>query len=108
MKWFDQWFYAKIRDMWDNRDHYDQISIDRKYKNKVARLGTAQMVEHGAPEGHDTIRFELSSAVGGKILTVRRYDDRKENSTSQTYVIPTGEDLGDRVAKIINMEQYRG
>ena len=70
-------------------------------------IGSA-MVERGRPEGEDRITFELSTAVGGRILNVRRYDDRKDRNESQTYVIPNGEDVGERVAKIINLEMFRG
>ena len=62
------------------------------------------MVERGRAEGEDRISFELSTAVGGRILNVRRYDDRKDRQDQQTYVIPNGEDVGARVAKILNLE----
>ena len=55
-------------------------------------------------EGEDRINFDLSSAVGGRILNVRRYDRKTDRHDSTTYVIPTGEDVGERVAKIINLE----
>ena len=109
MKWFDRWLYAKVRDMWDNRHKYEQSIEEAEYKNRAAikmsglQIGTA-MVERGSPEGQDRISFELSTAVGGRILNVRRYDERKDRHESQTYVIPNGEDIGERVAKIINLE----
>jgi hypothetical protein len=108
MKWFDRWFYAKIQDTWNNKHKYDELIAERDYKNTVAMkmntLGSAQMVERGRPEGEDRISFELSTAVGGRILNVRRYDDRKDRHDQQTYVIPNGEDIGQRVARIINLE----
>ncbi len=110
MKWFDRWFYRQAKKAWDNRDSYEEQGnyvLSAKEKRMNTLVG-AQMVEKGAVEGEGTIRFELSSAVGGKILTVRRYDDRKDRHDQQTYVIPTGENLGERVAKIINLEQYKG
>lgn len=64
----------------------------------------------GVKEDHqdnDTVRFHLSPAVGGRILRVTRETHRPTtgfNSESQTYVIPSGEDVGARVAKIINLE----
>lgn len=93
--------------MWDNKHKYDEMLAERDYKNTVAmkmNIGTAQMVDRGAPEGQDRITFELTSAVGGRILNVRRYDDRKDRHDQQTYVIPSGEDVGARVAKILNLE----
>jgi hypothetical protein len=109
MKWFDKWFYTKIRDTWDNKHKYEELLAERDYKDRIAnkmsglQMGTA-MVERGRAEGEDRITFELTSAVGGRILNVRRYDNRKDQHDSQTYVIPSGEDVGSRVAKIINLE----
>lgn len=109
MKWLDIWLYRKMRDMWDNKHQYEEQIAERDYKNRIAQkmstlsMGTA-MVERGRPEGEDRISFELSTAVGGRILNVRRYDDRKDRNDNQTYVIPQGVDVGERVAKIINLE----
>ncbi len=109
MKWFDRWIYKQAKKAWDNKDNYEEdIYVNKVKAQRGLQLGTAMAIEKGAVEGEGTIRFELSSAVGGKILTVRRYDDRKDRHDQQTYVIPTGEDLGERVAKIINLEQYKG
>lgn len=106
MKWFDQWLYGKVRDMWDNRYKYE---ADRDYKESrgLTMAISGAMIERGSAEGQDRISFELSTAVGGRILNVRRYDDRKDRHDTQTYVIPNGEDVGNRVAKIINLEMIR-
>lgn len=105
MKFLDKWLYLKVRDMWDNRHKYEHYESTNwlKESTKMA-IGQAAVLERGIPEGQGTIRFELSSAVGGRILNVRRYDDRKDSHEAQTYVIPSGEDVGARVAKIINLE----
>ena len=103
MKFLDKWLYGKVRDMWDNRHKYE---AERDYKEARAikmNIGTA-MVERGRAEGEDRISFELSTAVGGRILNVRRYNDRTDSQHNQTYVIPNGEDVGARVAKILNLE----
>lgn len=90
--------------MWDNRHKYE---ADRDYNEakaiKMSMVG-AQAISKGSPEGEDRITFELTSAVGGRILNVRRYDPRTDRHDSQTYVIPSGEDVGVRVAKILNLE----
>jgi hypothetical protein len=104
MKLFDRWLYTKVRDMWENKYKYES---DRDYQESRAinKMATGMaMVERGSAEGQDRITFELSTAVGGRILNVRRYDTRKDSHENQTYVIPSGEDVGTRVAKIINIE----
>lgn len=108
MKWFDKWFYKQAKKAWENKDRFDDeeaIQLKERVSRKMSglQIGTA-MVERGAVEGQDRISFELTSAVGGRILNVRRYDERKDQHATQTYVIPTGEDVGARVAKIINLE----
>jgi len=106
MKLFDKWLYGKVRDMWDNRDKYDRETQNKWLQDKHSMaigMGTA-MVERGQAEGQDRISFELTAAVGGRILNVRRYDERKDRHDNQTYVIPSGEDVGARVAKILNLE----
>ena len=104
MKIFDKWLYLKVRDMWDNRHKYSQYETRGWLEeNQKMAIGSA-MVERGRAEGDDRISFELSSAVGGRILNVRRYDQRKDQHDATTYVIPTGEDVGARVAKIVNLE----
>lgn len=108
MKWFDRWFYTKIRDTWDNKHKYEEMLAERDYKNRISAkmntLGSAQVIDRGGPEGQDRISFELTSAVGGRILNIRRYDERRDRHDNQTYVIPAGEDVGARVAKIVNLE----
>lgn len=112
MNFINRWLYSKVRDMWDNKHKYEELLAERDYKDRVAQkmsglsIGTA-MVERGRAEGEGRITFELSTAVGGKILNVRHYDDRKDRHESQTYVIPNGEDIGERVAKIINLEMFK-
>ena len=107
MKWIDRWLYEKVRDMWDNRHKYDEATKDYVGRLEAKTMNIGAMIEKNAIEGEDRITFELSSAVGGKILNVRKYDTKTDRHQTQTYVIPTGEDLGERVARIINLEQYR-
>jgi len=108
MKWLDNWLYSKVHDMWDNRHKYE---ADRDYKeSRAIKMGTmgAVAIDRGGPEGEGRISFELSTAIGGRILNVRRYDQQKDRHDNQTYVIPNGEDIGERVAKIVNLEMFKG
>ena len=104
MKWLDQWLYTKVRDMWDNRHKYEQESSNKWLQEKHSMTIGAVQIDRGRAEGEDRISFELTSAIGGRILNVRRYDQRKDCHDTTTYVIPSGEDVGSRVSKIINLE----
>jgi hypothetical protein len=107
MKWFDKWFYRQTKKSWDMKDQYDEEWNTTSTRGLKMGMGTISAVERGRPEGESRISFELSSAVGGKILNVRHYDERKDRHESQTYVIPNGEDIGERVSKIINLEMFK-
>ncbi len=106
MMWFDKWFYKKAKQAWENKSKFDH---EEAYKQEKAlrMIGQNAMVEKSRPEGENRISFDLSSAVGGKILNVRHYDHRSDRHESQTYVIPAGDDIGERVAKIINLEMFK-
>ena len=107
MRFLDKWLYLKVRDMWDNRHKYEHYEQTQWLKESTKMASGLAVAERGSVEGQDRITFELSSAVGGRILNVRRYDQRTDRHDTQTYVIPSGEDVGSRVAKIINLEMIK-
>jgi hypothetical protein len=107
MKWFDEWFYKQAKKAWDNRDRFESEGNYVSVKEKRMNTLVGAQIDRGRPEGENRITFELSSAVGGRILNVRHYDERKDRHETQTYVIPSGEDVGERVAKIINLELFK-
>jgi len=53
------------------------------------------------------MNFKIFGATGGYILEFRRYDKRTENYNGNLYVIPKEEDVGERVARIVNMEMMK-
>jgi hypothetical protein len=95
MNWFDKWFAKKCKQAWENKNRLEEGSM---------KMNSVLQVERSRSEGEGRITFELSSAIGGRILNVRHYDERKDRHETQTYVIPSGEDVGERVAKIVNLE----
>ena len=100
MRWFDRWLYGKVRDMWDNRHKYEE-------GQKMNTLSAGLAVERSRVEGEGRITFELSTAVGGKILNVRRYDPRTDRHESTTYVVPNGDNLSERIVKILDLESFK-
>lgn len=104
MKWFDKWLAKSIkRGLEYSRQEEDSKDYVNRIEAKQMAIG-GLAVERSRAEGEDRITFELTTAVGGRILNVRRYDQRKDYHDSQTYVIPSEEDVGERVAKILNLE----
>jgi hypothetical protein len=111
MKWFDKWMYKQTKKAWENKNRFEMedeaVMVGSKQRAiGMGTIGVAQ-VERSRVEGEGRITFELSHAVGGKILNVRHYDERKDRHETQTYIIPSGEDIGERVAKIVNIEMFK-
>lgn len=98
------WLRRKLRDFLDG-DRFAIMAAESSLKVDHSEMDT------------EVIRFTLTPAVGGRILRVTR-DSRFQaksglsigGSSPQetvTYIIPTNEDIGDRVAKIINLEMIK-
>jgi hypothetical protein len=53
------------------------------------------------------LNFKIYSATGGHIMEFRRYDRKTDRSDNQLYVINADDDMGERVARIVNMEMMK-
>lgn len=101
--WLKRKIVKWVREDWDD----GRYSREDEAKIAVPRIRGANstMKQSVMEDSYDSpIRFELSPAVGGRILTVRQYDPKHDRHDSTVYVIPTGDDVGARVAKILNLE----
>lgn len=62
--------------------------------------------ELGYQDDH-SIRFQVSPARGGIILSMRKYDHHKDQNYFSNYVIPDTQDAAEEIAKIVSMELLR-
>lgn len=62
--------------------------------------------ELGYQDDH-AIRFQVTTARGGIILSMRSYDHRNDRNQYQNYVIPDTEDASAAIAQIVSMELLR-
>jgi hypothetical protein len=53
------------------------------------------------------LNFKIYSATGGHIMEFTRYDRKTDRYDNQLYIIPTTEDMGERVARVVNMEMMK-
>lgn len=58
-------------------------------------------------DADNSLRFQLTNARGGIILSMRKYDEHRDRTYYQNYVIPDGEDTANSVAQIVSMEMLR-
>ena len=55
----------------------------------------------------NTLRFNVTPARGGVIVSVRTYDRRKDETDNVIHVIHDDESVSERVAEIVSMELLR-
>jgi hypothetical protein len=92
MNWLRKKVIAWVREDWDEANRFS------------ARL-RPEAVEVCDDTLDDPIRFELVGVVGGHLLKVRHsYNSKHDRTDSTTYIINSGDNIGDKVAKIINLE----
>ena len=114
MKWFDRWFYRKVRwclnraesdlplikdeqDFLDRRHRArDNSNIAAPRENPIDSSGGVNM-EHG-------IRFNVLNCRGGIVLEVRIWDSKMHEHRTKTYLIPDGEPVAERIGHYVTME----
>jgi hypothetical protein len=74
-----------------------------RFKSALGRDEVVSVDHDGIMD--EPIRIELQGVIGGHLMRVRQpYDRKTDRTASSTYIINSGEDIGARVAKIINLE----
>lgn len=95
-----KWLKRKLRKWVDDAREEPDV-----FQNKLAsgRVVARDDVEtFGEP-----MRFTLTKANGGFIVSTRRYDNRTDRSTGDNYIITDEADLGDAISKIVTMEALK-
>lgn len=54
-----------------------------------------------------SFNFSVTSATGGKVITVRHYDPRTDRTSENVYIITDKEDLGQELGQIITIESLQ-
>ena len=73
----------------------------------LSKMSNSVRVESDCIESDPVLNFKVYSAVGGKIVEFRRYDRQRDRNDSQTYIITSDQDFGERIAKIATMENLK-
>ena len=94
MNWLRKRVIAWVREDWDEANRMSGRNSLQPVASTEEDIGL-----------EDPIRFDLQSVIGGHLLRVRQPYDRKTDRTpSTTYIIQSGDDIGARIAKIVNIE----
>lgn len=97
-----KWLKRKLRD-WVRDANNDDDNPCKAMLSSGANVVARDDVEtFGEP-----MRFTLTKANGGFIVSTRRYDNRADRSTGDNYIITDEHDLGEEISKIVTMESLR-
>ena len=53
---------------------------------------------------HTGVSFNMYSAVGGKVVSIRKFDSKIQEWVSKLYIIPDGGDLGQELSHIMTVD----
>jgi len=114
MKWFDDWFTKKSREVWEtvikSRDEYTrEVDMHKAYamNQAIAKMPSVSHSPHA-----QSINFQIYPANGGHVVEVYA----PEFSSSLTintmpnrslYIIPSDKDIGNEISKIITLEMLK-
>lgn len=124
MKWFDQWFYSKVRWAWlraqyqfpelkQEEDYLDSL-INENLSDRLHELGSG--TESDPHDLTDGMRIDVKKSMGGYIVTVRTPCDSQQQKTSSfmdmehsrtTYIITDESDFDQELCKILSMERLK-
>jgi len=92
-----KWLKRKLRKWVDDAREEPDVYIGNKVISSRDDVET-----FGEP-----MRFTLTKANGGFIVSTRRYDNRTDRSSGDNYIITDEDDLGDAISKIVTMEALK-
>lgn len=102
MKWFNKWFANKCRQAWE--DAHNQPD-DGKIAVPSAKLSRGLSTSINDEDG---LNIQVRTAIGGRIVSFRHYDQKSDRSYWKTYIIPEDLDFERELGKMITLESMRG
>jgi len=104
MKWFKRMITRWVREDWDSVS----MELNRKEVNLASQTARGLVRSNSdSIDGNGGLNITVMSAIGGKIITFRHYDRRKDDTNYRHYVIPDELDFERELGKMITMESIR-
>jgi hypothetical protein len=93
-----------VREDWDTVNQ----ELNRKEANSLGQ--STRGIVRGSDvsiDSHSGLNITVMAAIGGKVITFRHYDRRKDDNQYRHYVIPDDLDFERELGKMITMESIR-
>ena len=106
MKWFKRMIARWVREDWDNVS----MELNRKEANAAIQSTRGLGIPRNSDvniDSHSGLNITVINAIGGKIVTFRQYDRRKDDTQFRHYVISDELDFERELGKMITLESIR-
>ena len=106
MKWFDKFLYRKLRDMWDNKNHYNHYLEEDLIKVSRGMSMNSIAVEEST-DWEDGLRINFKKVIGGYVVSFRCYVRKLDRSNDRNYIITDEQEFEKELGKIITLESMK-
>ena len=106
MKWLKKIIARWAREEWENsgatmRDREEKVTLTSNSMRGLARSNSDTI------DSHAGLNITVMPAIGGKIVTFRHYDRRKDDNQFRHYVISDDLEFERELGKMITLESIR-
>lgn len=91
MKWLKRKVIQWVRDDWDKEYETGKHAVVSRDSQHI-------------PDDEPILSFRIYSAVNGKVIEFRRWDQKADRNYNSTYIVPKDEGLADYIDKCLNVE----
>lgn len=103
MKWFKRMITRWVQEDWHNVGQ----NLNRPDVEKLQTSRGLVRSNSDTIDGHTGLNITVMPAIGGKIVTFRQYDRRKDDTQFRHYVISDELDFERELGKMITLESIR-
>lgn len=100
MKWFKRILTRWVREDWDTAGQ-------NQATERMLATSSRGQSNGDSIDGHAGLNITVMPAIGGRIITFRHYDRRKDEKQFRHYVIPEDMDFERELGKMITLESMR-
>ena len=97
MKWFDRWFAKQSKKAWEaSREHLSSTVVGMKSVSISRDL-----------DSRESANIRVHDAVGGRVIEISSYDNLKDRTNRELYIIHEDAELGPELTSIIMQHSLR-
>jgi len=104
MNMFEKWIMRRsmqIQRKYDDSPMAEEVYATRASNKLISARGSNDLGDNRP------MTFNIYRALGGSIVELRKYDNRKDHWDNQLHVIPDDVDFNDTLSKIVTLETLR-